>query len=111
MLFTFVVNLYRLLALSVVLMPIILNVMEPSSFVTSLLYIPAFSLFLTSLFIYFDKQLLITIQLIKTRKAQKQRLIHKVRSQLTMNKGKAYVYSSKKCLLHLLRFQACRHID
>lgn len=72
---------YRVLAILVTMLPIVLNVTYPSSIVSSLLYIPLFSLTLAVLFVYLEKQLLLSCLLInKQLKTSKKLLNQKLNS-------------------------------
>lgn len=57
MLLSIIKYLYRGLSTLIVFIPITLNVIYPSSIVSSLIYIPLLSLTLTLFFIYFEKQM------------------------------------------------------
>jgi hypothetical protein len=58
---------YRVLAITVITLPVILNVIYPSSIVSSLIYIPLLSLALTMLLVYLEKQLLLAYLLVNQR--------------------------------------------
>ena len=76
MLLTLITYSYRVLAILVTILPIILNVIYPSSIVSSLLYIPLFSLALAVFFVYLEKQLLLTCLLINKRLRMSQDLLN-----------------------------------
>jgi hypothetical protein len=67
MLLLFIKYSYRVLATLVVALPITLNVIYPSSIVSSLIYIPLLSLALAVIFIYVEKQLQLNSLVIKKR--------------------------------------------
>ncbi len=64
MILTFIKYLYRILATIVVSMPIILNILNPSDILNSLLYTPLLSLGLAIFFAYFDNQIIIFLELL-----------------------------------------------
>jgi phosphate/sulfate permease len=67
MLLSFIKYSYRLLSTLVVLLPIVLNVIYPSSIVSSLIYVPLLSLTLAVFFVYLEKQLLLSCLIINKR--------------------------------------------
>ena len=97
MLLSFIKYSYRILATLVVVLPIALNVINPSSIVSSLIYIPLLSLALAVFFIYFDKQLnflVIKQRLKNTNKKLNQQSLIKKRYLNKLCKGN---HLSKQC--------------
>lgn len=89
MLLIFIKYIYRALSALVVILPITLNVIYPSSIIHSIIYVPVLSFSLTVFFIYFEKQIFLSCVMINKQITEsKQSLNQKYKNKnLPLYKG------------------------
>ncbi len=92
MLFTHIQRLYRLLAVLLVLMPVVINLIVVNDLVTSLLYVPLGCLLLSVFFIFIDHRLTMLLRSLTTKP--------KVSGQAKLAKPCTNLHQHKWCCIH-----------